>query len=104
VRAPWGQRQHTSQGGGDGGSPEWRVDDEGKERRWLVDVPRRRRGSVAGEVDDEVLQLEETGEVRDHPAKEKGVRGVELTVEGENGGDGCLKYGEGWARFGHRHR
>jgi hypothetical protein len=30
---------------------------------------------VAGEGDDEVLQLEETGEVRDHPAEEKGARG-----------------------------
>jgi hypothetical protein len=53
-------------------------------RRRLDDVPRQRRSLVAEEGGDEVLQLEEeTEEVRDHPAEEKGKRGSSSPWRGE---------------------
>jgi hypothetical protein len=79
-------------------------------RRWLDSVPREWRSLAAGEGGGEVLQLEEgTREVRDHLAKEKGVReskspwwgGMAAAVadEEENGGG----EGKGYAGGGDAH-
>jgi hypothetical protein len=43
ARAPWGWRPPTGQGGGDGGSPKWRVDGEGEKAASVVTL--RRRGA-----------------------------------------------------------
>jgi hypothetical protein len=97
-----GAVQHAWQGGGGGGSPKRWVNGDREEGGRLIDVPRRRRGPVAGEGGDEVLQLEEEmGEVRRGPKGVDGGGTTELTEGGKNDGDGS-KYGEGRRLFGHR--